>query len=179
MGPWTIVPPESREPKCARSSVAHSPMAIRINSMKYTVHRPMSERFWEKVDKKGEDDCWLWTASHDHLGYGRFYVNDLKRKTGAHRVAYELVIGPIPPRLVIDHLCKNPPCVNPKHLEPVPQYENICRGSSHSHPHKSAPRPKSIQPLIPTSPRVGPSLLAMGWDEYHRLQQRIAENNNA
>jgi hypothetical protein len=88
----------------------------------------VATRFWAKVDRSGE--CWLWTAYTDPLGYGRFAVRpDGKRRTLlAHRFAYEQVVGPIPRGLTIDHLCRNPSCVNPKHLEPVPIAENLRRG---------------------------------------------------
>ena len=62
-------------------------------------------------------------------GYGCF--NDGTRLTGAHRFAYELLVGPIPSDLHIDHLCRNPSCVNAAggHLEPVTQRENTLRGT--------------------------------------------------
>lgn len=92
-------------------------------------------RFWAKVDKNGpfpteapglSGACWQWTASIIHTtGYGAFGVEG--RKRGAHRVSYELVIGPIPDGLTIDHLCNNRRCVNPSHLEPVTQGENVRR----------------------------------------------------
>lgn len=65
--------------------------------------------------------CWLWQGTLDPLGYGRF-----GRKL-AHRCGYERHIGPIPAGLVLDHLCVNPPCVNPAHLEPVTQSVNMQR----------------------------------------------------
>jgi hypothetical protein len=85
--------------------------------------QPLAPRFWSKVDKTGE--CWLWTASTSRLGYGMFSVGD--RMIGAHRIAYELIVGPIPEGLVIDHLCFTRNCVNPDHLEPVTQTENLRR----------------------------------------------------
>jgi hypothetical protein len=45
-----------------------------------------------------------------------------------HRWVYEQLVGPIPAGLVLDHLCRNPACVRPMHLEPVTQQENILRG---------------------------------------------------
>lgn len=87
--------------------------------------RPIADRFWEKVDKSGE--CWIWTARVAPNGYGHFAVSHA-RPTAAHRVAYELTVGPIPAGLVLDHLCRNTRCVRPDHLEPVTQAENMRRG---------------------------------------------------
>ena len=94
--------------------------------------RPLHERFWEKVDRRGPDECWEWTASRTHRGYGRIR-SEVGRHAHAHRVAYELLVGPIPEGLVIDHLCRNRGCVNPAHLEPVTAEENHRRGD-HSKP---------------------------------------------
>lgn len=80
-------------------------------------------RFWGKVEKSGE--CWLWLGSHGK-GYGRFSIDGVLR--GAHRVAFEWLRGPIKSGLVIDHLCRNPICVNPAHMEAVTNRENIMRG---------------------------------------------------
>lgn len=71
-------------------------------------------------------DCWEWLGYKDSLGYGRFMAE--KRDHLAHRVVYEALVGPIPEGLVIDHLCRNPSCVNPDHLEPVTQSVNVRRG---------------------------------------------------
>lgn len=90
------------------------------------VTRSIDERFWEKVKKT--DTCWNWTAARFPTGYGAFRAPD--RVLYAHRVAYELLIGPIPGGLHIDHLCRNRRCVNPAHLEPVAPAENVRRGNS-------------------------------------------------
>ncbi len=84
------------------------------------------QRFWSKVNKT--ETCWLWMASSDHKGYGQFRLDGKNRK--AHRVAYELLIGPIPDGLQIDHLCRVRHCVNPAHLEAVTCQENIRRGQT-------------------------------------------------
>ncbi len=87
------------------------------------------ERFWSKVNIRSAEECWEWTASKNK-GYGQFWrVVDKKRKRcEAHRVAYEYLIGPIPAGLVIDHLCRNPGCVNPAHMDTVTSRENVLRG---------------------------------------------------
>lgn len=84
-------------------------------------------RFWAKVTK--QDGCWLWSGAPDAYGYSRFTLTHSKT-VKAHRVAYELVVGPIPDGLVIDHLCKNRACVNPAHMEPVKSGVNVMRGDS-------------------------------------------------
>ena len=95
------------------------------------------DRFWSKADRSS--DCWLWTAGRFPQGYGQFKLDG--RPQAAHRVAYELVVGPIPEGLELDHTCHNGDescqggdgcrhrrCVNPAHLEPVLHVENIRRG---------------------------------------------------
>jgi hypothetical protein len=85
------------------------------------------ERFEQFYIPVTETGCWLWTGSEKgHGGYGGFkYKNKTLR---AHRVSYELHVGPIPPGLTLDHLCRVRFCVNPKHLEPVTHKENSLRG---------------------------------------------------
>lgn len=69
-----------------------------------------------------DSGCWFWTGQKVIGGYGRFFLAGTNLL--AHRVAYESCIATIPAGLTIDHLCGNPSCVNPKHLEPVTQAEN-------------------------------------------------------
>jgi hypothetical protein len=89
--------------------------------------RPVVERFWPKVEKT--ETCWLWRGARDPSGYGRFNRGVRGESIAlAHRVAYELERGPIPEGLPLDHLCRNPSCVNPAHLEAVPMRENSMRG---------------------------------------------------
>jgi hypothetical protein len=74
-----------------------------------------------------ETGCWNWISSRGRHGYG---VWRLGRGVGqaAHRAVYERLVGPIPVGLVLDHLCRNPSCVNPEHVESVTQRENVMRG---------------------------------------------------
>ena len=87
---------------------------------------PLEVRFWDKVDKRGPDECWEWQAYVAPHGYGSIAVYK-RGMVWVHRVAYELLVGPIPVGHQVDHLCRNKRCVNPAHLEAVTQQENIRR----------------------------------------------------
>lgn len=89
------------------------------------------ERLWAKVDRRGPDECWPWTGARKSDGYGHIAVNGHHKL--AHRATYELLVGPIPDGLVIDHLCRVPHCVNPGHMEPVTLGENSRRGVGIKH----------------------------------------------
>jgi len=86
---------------------------------------PLADRLWARVEKT--ETCWLWTGKPSTGGYGRIGTVG-KKLAPVHRVAYELLRGPVPDGLVLDHLCRVRHCVNPDHLEPVTQRENILRG---------------------------------------------------
>lgn len=73
--------------------------------------KSIEERFWAKVDKS--QDCWIWTA-YKHNGFGHFSIDHVPKM--AHRVAYELKNGQIPPGMRVLHTCENDLCVNPDHL---------------------------------------------------------------
>lgn len=83
------------------------------------------ERFWSRVAVAGPNECWLWTGATRGGGYGVLQANCVTFT--AHRLAYELLRGPIPDGLTLDHLCRNKACVNPAHLDPVALRENILR----------------------------------------------------
>jgi len=68
-----------------------------------------------------ENGCWIWPGYKDAKGYGKF------RSTTAYRWVYEELRGPIPEGMQLDHLCRVPACVNPDHLEPVTNAENMRR----------------------------------------------------
>ncbi len=77
------------------------------------VTKSAPERFWAKVHRT--ETCWLWTGAEKSDGYGNFRV-DSARTIGAHRWAWEHLVGAIPDGLVLIHECGNHACVNPDHL---------------------------------------------------------------
>lgn len=102
------------------------------------------QRFWPKVDRRGPDDCWPWTASLNQRGYGIFALSGTGGSIPAHRWAYQAWHGPLAPGETVDHTCHNADpscpagvcdhrkCCNPAHLEAVPDLENVARGRSFS-----------------------------------------------
>lgn len=96
---------------------------------------PTHHRLLRHVKKRGprmldmDDRCWKWTGARDRKGYGRFKF--LGRNARAHRVSYELFVGPIPVGDTIHHICRNPSCVKPSHLMPMSLVENTIDGNRH------------------------------------------------
>lgn len=74
--------------------------------------------------------CWVWTAAKSSVGYGMTWNGTTV--VGAHVFTYTSLVGPVPPGLHLDHLCRVPLCVNPQHLEPVTPGENVRRGNAPS-----------------------------------------------
>jgi len=82
------------------------------------------ERFWEKINVRGDDDCWEWGAGTDKDGYGQFKV--LGKQVKAHRFSWEMYNNQkIPNGLLVMHSCDNPSCVNPSHLDVGTIFDNI------------------------------------------------------
>lgn len=124
--------------QCSRETVAKGLCKLHYYRKRRNGHAGLQEkrtappiRFWAKVSRGADGECWNWLGSKNSLGYGRFYVGSINGRSilqPAHRFSYEEAVGPIPAGLVIDHLCRNHSCVNPNHLEPVTQRENLTRG---------------------------------------------------
>lgn len=93
-------------------------MARPINTIRNVLNRCI-------VDENG---CWIFTGCLGRDGYGR--VSFRGRTTLAHRFAYTELVGPIPDDRFLDHLCRVHACLNPEHLEPVTNQENLLRGDT-------------------------------------------------
>ena len=85
------------------------------------------ERFDSKWREDAATGCHVWIAGKDGHGYGAFSY--LYRTVGAHRFAWERVNGPIPRGMYVDHMCRNPACVNPAHLRIVTPRQNTMENS--------------------------------------------------
>lgn len=83
------------------------------------------ERFWSKVDRKGPDECWNWTAYLNDDGYGYFKLNGMPLY--AHRVVIVLEGRRLPDKKLVHHTCQNSACVNPKHLQVTDHLVNNAR----------------------------------------------------
>lgn len=111
-------------------SIGHVPVKrSKPSPLKGVPRRSLEERFWAKVDKRGPDECWLWTGSKNNYGYGMMYIHSGRENEQAHRIALMIAGVPLPDRkktgFVVDHACRNILCVNVRHLRIVPHLANV------------------------------------------------------
>lgn len=114
---------------CEKVAYAHTWCQKHYDRKKYLKQLPpkptFEQRYWAKVDKTSNPDgCWLWTGPKNELGYGS--ISWFGPNIKAHRLSWSWAnMCPVPPRrLPIDHMCYNPPCVNPAHLRLVTLKQN-------------------------------------------------------
>lgn len=117
------------------------------------------ERFWSRVEVHQPSACWEWTGSRSGSGYGSFSLGARHGSFPAHRVAYAILLGRIDPNESLDHLCRNPSCVNPDHLESVSQRVNTLRGYGITSQNAKKDRCCAGHELTPNNLYIGPQ----GW----------------
>ncbi len=79
----------------------------------------LERRFWDKVERHGDDECWPWIGHRDKQGYGRLFTwssKGTRTQRAAHRIAYAITNGGVPENLLVMHSCDNKWCCNPNHL---------------------------------------------------------------
>lgn len=107
----------------------------------------IAERFWSKVDVRGENDCWPWKGA-TQKGYGHFRLNNPRRTRKAHTISYELTYGEFPTGMEGCHTCDNPICCNPKHVFPGSHADNmrdmIAKGRRKSPTYKGSQNPNAV-----------------------------------
>lgn len=89
--------------------------------------KTLAERFYSKIQKT--DTCWLWVGAKTSQGYGMLKVNRDTKTERVHRIALILEGIHIPDNMVVDHICRNRLCVNPKHLRIVSTGTNVLENS--------------------------------------------------
>lgn len=122
------------ENTCAPIALQHPPALARARDV------PLGDaalRLLKRVEIDTSTGCWIFTGGVTANGYGQIRLGRIaegnRRLEYAHRLAYEVFVGPIPDGYCLDHLCRRPSCVFPNHLQPVTQAEKVRRGDSGLH----------------------------------------------
>ena len=133
----------------------------------------LAERFWAKVEKT--DTCWRWTGALLRSGYGVIRVGGRAGSNKfAHRLSYEMHLGPIPEGLDVDHLCRNRACINPDHLEPVTRQVNLLRGKTLAARNASRTHCPRGHEYSPENTRITRQTRSRTCRECDRIKHRVA-----
>jgi predicted XRE-type DNA-binding protein len=142
------------------------------------------EKFWQKVDRRGPDECWPWLGSTDACGYGRMKADGIRL---AHRYAYRDARGALPDGAEICHRCDNPSCVNPAHLFVGTHRDNMVdaaeKGRMHRLKRGRAPiTPEIVERIRAMYPGMSQQAIAdaFGLSQTHvsRIVRREARRNH-
>ncbi len=119
--------------------------------------KSMLSRLMDNIEIIPESGCWIWTGGTDGRGYGSIATTFGASPSKAHRESYEFFVGGIPEGMVLRHKCDIPCCINPNHLEPGSQKENV-----HDMVARGRMNPISFRNLRPGKPlHHGASILSI------------------
>lgn len=120
----------SSHPLKGRKQTPEAIAARRAGILAAAEKRREQDPQWMEEDRGHDTPCWVWQRGLNAKGYPRLSLtcHGVKKTYRAHRYFYEQHVGPIPAGMTLDHLCNVRCCINPAHLEPVTQAENVRRG---------------------------------------------------